>query len=102
MLRPDLIARVLMDAFADFESKVQAAKGGVALLGNPRRCAGRAGCDRRTGYVRAWQSQCLFAGMAEGRMAEIVHQGQRFGEIDVKSEAAATVRVICETSKVCA
>jgi len=24
--------------------------------------------------------------MAEGRMAEIVHQGQRFGEIDVKSE----------------
>ena len=45
-------------------------------------------------------SSAFLAGVAERRVAEVVHQRERFGEIDVQVECAAMVREICATSMV--
>ena len=44
--------------------------------------------------------QRLLAGMAERRVAEIVRQRHRLGEILVEPQRAASVRAICATSSV--
>src|ERR1022692_526376 len=81
-----VIARVLDDALAHFEGQVQATEGGVALLEVfhdaksvqvmvEEKAVGAHGCIER-----------LFAGVSERGMAEVVHQGQRFGKIHVEAQ----------------
>src|ERR1700733_293018 len=75
-----VIAGVFDDSFAEGEGEVESAEGGVALF--------KAGYDAEgvevvveaevvgpEGFVEG-----LFASVAEGRMADIVDQGEGFGE----------------------
>ena len=79
MLRCVVIARVLDDAFADFEREVQAAKGGVALLEIFDDAQGVQVVVEEEAMIAHGGVERFFAGVAEGRMAEVVHQRQRFG-----------------------
>lgn len=45
--------------------------------------------------------ECALSCMAEGRMAEIVAERDRLGQISFRPSARAIVRAICATSSVC-
>ncbi len=86
MLPRIVIMRMLDDAFADFEREIEAAKCGVALLKILDDAEGVQVVVKRKAVLAHGCIQCLFAGMAERRVADVVHQGQRFGVIDVQAE----------------
>ncbi len=74
MFRSVVVARVLDDAFAHFEREIQAAKGGVALF--------KVFHDAQSVQV-VFEGQTVgahggierfFARMAEGRVAEVMHE----------------------------
>ena len=77
---------MLDDAFTDFEGQIQSAKRGVPefeIFDDAERVQ----------VVIEGQSvlahggvESFFSGVAEGRMADVVHQGKRFDEIGVESE----------------
>ena len=100
-LRRVVIARMLDDAFADLKRQIQAGKIQVALL-ELLDDAQRLQIVIEAVAVRAQQLvELALSGVAEGRVADVVHQGQGFGEIGVERSAPATVRAICATSSVC-
>ena len=97
---PEQRAVVLDDAFQRLPGQVEPVELGVAAFRAGSRCAGSARCveaaERRHRRV-----QRLLAGMAERRVAEIVGQRHRLGQILVEAERAGRcVRAICATSSV--
>src|ERR1700688_119091 len=83
MLRRVVIARVLDNAFANFEGQVQAAKGGVALFEILHDAKGVQVVVKKQVVGAHGGVEGFFAGVAEGGMAEIVDQRQGLGKIDV-------------------
>jgi hypothetical protein len=87
-----VVARVLDDALAHAQRQIQPAKAGVALL--------KPGHDaQRVQVVVEAQAQAaqalvegLFAGVAKGRMADVVRQRQRLGQLRIQPQRAASVR----------
>ena len=81
-----VVVRVLDDAFANFEGKIQSAKGGVAefeIFDDAERV--QIVVERKS--VLAHRGiKSFFAGMAKGWMADIVDQRQRFDQVAVQSE----------------
>ncbi len=70
---------MLDDAFANFKRKIQAGEIEIALL-ELFDDAQRVQIVVETAAVRAHQFvQLAFAGMAEGRMADVVDESERFG-----------------------
>ncbi len=86
MLFRIVIVRVLDDAFADFEGEVQAAEGGVALFEIFDDAQGVQVVVEGQAVLRHGGVESFFSGMAEGRMADVVNQGERFGQVDVQAE----------------
>jgi hypothetical protein len=77
---------VLDDAFTDGEGEIEAAEGGVPLLKPGDDAQGvqvviEAEAMRLKGLIEG-----LFAGVAEGRMADVMGQGEGFGELGVEAE----------------
>src|ERR1700722_9669367 len=85
---PVVIAGMLNDAFAHFERQVQAAKGGVALF--------EIFDDAQSVQVMVEEESMLahdgverlLTRMTERRMAQIVDQSERLGQIHVEVESA--------------
>ena len=101
VVRGGVIARVLHDALAHGERKIQPAKRRIALL-EPRDDAQRVQVVVEAEAVRPQGAvERLFAGMAEGRMPDVVRQRQRLGQLRIQPQRRATVREICVTSSVC-
>ena len=88
MLRRIIVARVFDDALAHFESQIQPAKGGVALLEifHDAQSVQVVVEEKAVGAHGGVQS--LLAGVAKRRMAQVMHQRERFGQIDVEIECA--------------
>jgi hypothetical protein len=78
-------AVVLRQPLQRLPGQVQPVEGGVAPL-QRRHHAHRLGIVVEAALARHGLVQRLLAGMAEGRMAEIVGEGQRLGEILVQRE----------------
>jgi len=77
---------VLDDAFPHCEGEVQAAKGRVAVL-KPGDDAQRVQVVIEGHPVGAQGLvQSLFAGVSEGRVANVVHQRQRFGQLPIQTQ----------------
>src|ERR1700733_2930087 len=81
-----VVVGMLDDALTNFKGQVQAAEGGVALfeIFDDAKCVqivieGEA-------VLAHSRVQRFFSGVAKWRMAEIVHQGERLGQIGVQSE----------------
>ena len=91
---------MLDDALAHLPGEVQAGKVGVALLEHVDDAqALRVVLEAA---VRLHQAvQHALAGVAERRVAEVVRERDRLGEVLVQAERAASVRVICAASIVC-
>ena len=83
-----VIAGVLDDAFADFEGQVQAAEGGVALLEIFDDAKSVQIVVEDQAVLAHGGVQRFFARVAERRMADVVHQGQGFGEIDIEIQGS--------------
>jgi hypothetical protein len=81
-----VIARVLDDAFTYLECQIQAGKRGIALLEifddaeRVQVVIEREAVLAHTGVER------LFSSVPEGGVTDVVHEGERFGEIDVEVE----------------
>src|ERR1017187_4734192 len=88
MLFDVVIMGVLDDAFADFEGEVQAAEGGVALFEIFDDAEGVQVVVEEEAVLAHGGVEGLFSGMAEGRVADVVDQGEGFGEIDVEAEGS--------------
>src|SRR5579863_5408899 len=88
MLGRVIVMGVFDDAFAHFESQVEAAEGGVALLEILDDAEGVEVVVEEKAVGAHGGVERLFAGVAEGRMAEVVDQGERFGEIYIEGEGA--------------
>ena len=78
-LRRVVVARVFDDAFAHFEGQVQAAKGGVALFEIFHDAQGVQVVVEEESVGAHGGVERFFAGVAERRMAEVMHQRKRFG-----------------------
>src|ERR1700683_4254585 len=84
MFRGIVVARVLDDAFAHYEREIQAAKSGIALLEIFHNAQGVQVVIEKQTVGAHGGIQRLFARVAEWRMAEIMHERERFGEIHVE------------------
>jgi len=74
------------DAFAHFKCEIQAGKIEIALL-ELLDDAQRVQIVIETAAVRAHQFiELVFAGMAERRMADVVHECERFGKLGVQPQ----------------
>jgi hypothetical protein len=81
-----VVARVLHDALARGQGEVQAAVPGVALL-KALHDAQRMQVVVKAQAVRLQAAvERALAGVAEGRMADVMHQRKGLGEIDVEAE----------------
>jgi hypothetical protein len=83
-----VIARVLDDAFAQAESEVEAAESGVALLEPGDDAQGVEVVVKGEAVVAEGAVEGLFAGVAKGRMADVVGEGEGFGELGIEAEGA--------------
>jgi hypothetical protein len=85
---PLVVTRVLDDALTGTEREVQAAMAGVALL------KAVDDAERMEIMVKAQtvalqaDIESTFAGMAKGRMPDVMHQRERLGEIHVEAECS--------------
>src|SRR6266567_4222806 len=70
-----VIMGVLDDALADFESKIQAAKGGVTLFEVFDNSKGMQVVIEREAMLVRSGIERFFSGMAEGRVSDVVDQG---------------------------
>ncbi len=78
--------RVLDDPLAHLEGQVQPAKGGIALL-EVLHDAQRVQVVIEEGSVRLHgRIQRLLAGVAEGRMSDVVHQRQRLHQVHLQPQ----------------
>ncbi len=87
MFRGGIVAGMFDDSFADFESEIEARKIQVALLkmfDDVERV--QIVIEALAEFAQA-QVELLFAGVAEGRMADVVDERERFGEIGVEAES---------------
>ncbi len=80
------VAGVFDDAFADFESEIEAGEAGVA--GFEAFDDAEAVEIMIEGFAEALHlaAQFVFAGMGEGRVADVVDEGEGFGEVFVEAE----------------
>ena len=86
MLLGVIIVRVLDDALADFESQIQPAESGVTdfeVFHNAERV--QVVIERKPVLAHGGVER-FFSGVAERRMAEVVHQGERLHQIGVQSK----------------
>src|SRR5271169_404923 len=81
-----VVVRVFDDAFADLEGQVQAAEGGVALLEIFDDAESVQVMVEEEAMLAHGGVECFFASVPEGRVADVVDQGESFGEIDVDTE----------------
>ena len=81
-----VVARVLDDAFADGEGEVEAAKGGVALFKPGDDAQGVEVVVEAEAVGAEALVEGFFAGVAEGRMADVVDQGESLGELGIEAE----------------
>ena len=87
MFRGGIVAGMFDDSFADFESEIEAGKIQVALLkmfDDVKRV--EIVIEALAEFAEA-QVELLFSGVAEGRMADVVDERERFGEIGVEAES---------------
>jgi hypothetical protein len=74
------------DAFADFEGQIQATEGGVALLEILHDAQRMQVVIEKEAVSAHGDVEGLFSGVAEGRMADIMDQSERLGQVDVEAE----------------
>ena len=87
MVLGGIVARVFHDAFADGEGEIEPAKCRIALL-KPGHDAQRMKVVIEAQAVRAkGLVERFLAGVAEGRMPDIVRQSQRFGKFHIQSQS---------------
>src|SRR5579859_1951220 len=77
---------MLGHAFADFEREVEAGKAGIALLKFLNDAKSVEVVVEAVAETAHLAVQLVLAGMREGRVADVVDQGQRLGEILVESK----------------
>src|SRR6202041_1800853 len=78
--------RMLDDPFANFEGEVQSAEGGVALLEIFNDSQGVQIVIETEAVGAHGGVEGLLAGVAEGGMADVMHQSERLSEVDVEAE----------------
>src|SRR6202021_587157 len=81
-----VVARVLDDAFANFEGEIESAEGGVALLEIFDDAQSMKIVVEEEAVAAHGGVESFFSGVAEGRVADVVNQGEGFGEVDVEVE----------------
>ena len=74
------------DAFADGEGEVEAGEGGVALLEGGDDAQGMEVVIEAEAVGAEAVVEGFFAGMAEGWMADVMDEGESFGERGVEAE----------------
>jgi hypothetical protein len=86
MLGGDVVAGMLDDAFADTEREVEAAPGGVSLFkpGDDAQGVEIVVEAEAVGLERVIEG--FFTGVAEGWMANVVGEGQSFGQFRIEAE----------------
>ena len=88
MIAGAVIVRVLDDAFANLEGQVQAAEGGVALFEILDDAESVQVVVEEEAVLAHGGVERFFAGVAKGRMSDVVDEGESFGEIDVEAEGS--------------
>ncbi len=83
-----VVAGVLDDALADAEGEVEAAMGGVALLEVLDDAEGVEVVVEAAAVALEALVQGALAGVAEGRVADVVDEGEGLGEVFVEAERA--------------
>src|SRR4051794_20971499 len=78
---------MLDDAFAHGEGEIEAAEGGIALLEPGDDAKSVQVVIEAQAVVAEGLIERLFAGVAEGWMADVVCEGERFGEFGVEAES---------------
>ncbi len=86
-----VVAGVLDDAFADPEGEVQSAVGGVALLEVLDDAEGVDVVVEAQAVALEAAVESALAGVAEGRVADVMHERESFGKIFVERERAGYV-----------
>src|SRR5882672_3772147 len=86
MLIRAVIVRVLDDSFADFESQIQAAEGGIALLEIFHDAQSMKIVIEEQTVLAHGGVERFFSGVAKRRMADVMNQGERLSEIGVEVE----------------
>ena len=81
-----VVARLLDDALADFEGEIEAAEGRVALFKIFHDAQGVQVVVEKKAVGAHGAVEGLFAGVAEGGMAEVMDQSEGFHQIDVEAE----------------
>ena len=79
---------VLDDAFADLEGQVQSAEGGIALLEIFDDSQGVEIVIEEESVVAHGGVESFFSGVAEGRVADVVDQGECLDEINIEAESS--------------
>ena len=87
-LRSGIIARMFDDAFANFEGEIQSRKIEIALLELFDDVERVKIVIEALAVLAHAEVELLFAGVAEGRVADVVRQGQRFGKIGIQMQSA--------------
>ncbi len=87
MVSGGIVARVLHDAFADGERQVEAAKGGIALLEPGDDTQGVEIVVEGEAVSPKGAVESLFAGVAKGRMPDVVRQSQGFSKLRIESKS---------------
>ena len=88
MLIGGVVAGVLDDALADAEGEVEAAVGGVALLEVLDDAEGVEVVVEAAAVALEALVERALAGVAEGRVADVVDEGEGLGEVFVEAERA--------------
>src|SRR5246500_5574550 len=88
MLLRIVIVRVLDDPFAHFERQVQAAKSGVALFKIFNNTQGGAIMVEEKYLLVQCRIESFLSRVSEWRMADVVHQGERFGKVCVQTQCS--------------
>ena len=81
-----IVARVLDDAFANFESQIQAWKIEISLLELLHDSQRMQVVIEAVAVIAHQFVEAHFAGMSKWRMSDIVHQGKRFGQFGIQAE----------------
>jgi hypothetical protein len=88
MLGEGVVAGVLDDAFADAEGEIESAKGRIALFKPGDDAQGMEVVVEAQQVDLEGAVESFFAGMAEGRMADVVDQGKGLGQFYVEAQSA--------------
>jgi hypothetical protein len=83
-----VVAGVFDDALANAEGEIEAAVGGVALLEVLDDTQGVEVVVEAAAVALEALVQCALAGVAEGRVADVVNEGESLGEVFVEAELA--------------